>query len=432
MQPLTHAHEASEAPQTLLDALARAPAAAALVVAALDQLEDRKALRLAHPQLRDAVGEATTKLEVDDPWGPSGTDSGNDSDDFDVAAAAARPPTARRWPRLEDLEIPLHAALELTTLEALGAETWGRLRTLYLYNFTEAAMSVPSACALLAALRRMPVLHRLALWNTTLSDAAASSLFRASSIEAVPQLRALTVMNADLSLAAVRMLAVTGWRLEELDLWQNDIGAAGLAALVAAPTFAIRCLALTFIKLDAASLLPLADTPWPLEELSMSSGDCSAAGPALAALSRHVDLHSLHLSDPLSAAGFKALVEASWPALTHLNTFRTKVEFDGPHALGAAAFAGFPALEEPNLSSVELGEAGAQLLARRRWVRLKTLNLSKCGMGDAGLTALARGAWPALEVLDLRDNGFSAPPSLDDARRWAPALQKLICGVADL
>jgi hypothetical protein len=47
---------------TLLGALARAPAAAALVVAALDRLEDRRALRLAHPQLRDAVGEAATKL----------------------------------------------------------------------------------------------------------------------------------------------------------------------------------------------------------------------------------------------------------------------------------------------------------------------------------------------------------------------------------
>ena len=58
---LGEAHEAPEAP-TLLDALARSPAAAALVVAALEEAGDRKALRLAHPQLRDAVGEATTKL----------------------------------------------------------------------------------------------------------------------------------------------------------------------------------------------------------------------------------------------------------------------------------------------------------------------------------------------------------------------------------
>jgi hypothetical protein len=245
---------------TLLETLARAPAAAALVVTALDRLDDRRALRLVHSQLRDAVGEAKTKLFIE--WVPSGTYSDNDADDADVAAAAARPPTARRWPRLEDLEISRHdlAALKLTTLEALGAETWGRLRKMYLYNVSETAMSVPSARALLAALRRMPVLHRLDLWNTALSDATASNLFRASSIDAVPQLRVFSVTNGNLSLAAMRMLAATGWRLEELDLWDNDIvGAAGLEALLAAPTFAIRCLALTFSKLDAAFLPPASE-----------------------------------------------------------------------------------------------------------------------------------------------------------------------------
>ena len=64
------AQEAAEA-LTLLDALARAPAAAALVVAALQggckdwagfrENRDVKALRLVHTQLRDAVGEATTE-----------------------------------------------------------------------------------------------------------------------------------------------------------------------------------------------------------------------------------------------------------------------------------------------------------------------------------------------------------------------------------
>ena len=82
MPPLTRARAAAEAP-TLLDTLARAPAAAALVVAALDQMEDRKALRLAHPQLRDAVGEATTRLWI-----------------YRSFTGAARTPMARRWPRL--------------------------------------------------------------------------------------------------------------------------------------------------------------------------------------------------------------------------------------------------------------------------------------------------------------------------------------------
>jgi hypothetical protein len=77
---------------TLLDALSRAPAAAALVVAALGEA-DRKALRLAHSQLRDAAGEATTELA----WWPEAT---------------ARPPSQERGPRLEALKIcPNSAAL---------------------------------------------------------------------------------------------------------------------------------------------------------------------------------------------------------------------------------------------------------------------------------------------------------------------------------
>jgi hypothetical protein len=142
---------------SLLDALARAPAAAALVVAALDRLEDRKALRLAHPQLRDAVGEATRKLNVDL-----------------RVAAAPRPPTPRLWPRLEQLTIlgPNAAALE-----ALGSGTWGGLCTLRLANLTKTSLDAPSTRALAAALRRMPALRALALGRLILSDAATSELF---------------------------------------------------------------------------------------------------------------------------------------------------------------------------------------------------------------------------------------------------------------
>ena len=109
------AQEAAEAP-TVLDTLARAPAAAALVFAALDQLDDRRALRLAHSQLRDAVGEATTKLTV-----------AVDCEGF--VPTTARPPTPGRWPRLGELTV---MRPDLAALEALGAETWAGLRTLNL------------------------------------------------------------------------------------------------------------------------------------------------------------------------------------------------------------------------------------------------------------------------------------------------------------
>ena len=246
-----------------------------------------------------------------------------------------------------------------------------------------------------------------------LPDEAAGELFRASSADTLPELRKLTLWNAGLTPAAARVLAAAGWRLEALDLSGNDdLGAAGVAALVAAPTFALRRLALQDCGLDAASLLTLAGAPWPLEELNLSHNDFSAAaaGPALAALARHVGLRRLNVSFcELSAAGLKALAEAAWPALTHLRVGGGELGFfNGTHALGAAAFAGFPALVALDLSRMELGEAGARLLASRRWTRLRKLSLAGCRLGDDGLAALARGAWPALEVLDLSSNSLHA------------------------
>ena len=412
------AQEAAEAP-TLLDALARAPAAAALVVAALQDdranrygfKENRnlKALRLAHTQLRDAVGEATTALKVD----------------FEVAADA-RLPTPARWPRLEELTfVPGPDAADL---EALALETWGALRTLRLgdYDRRSPALDAPAARALAAALPRAPALRALELYTFGICDAAAAELFRAASAEAPLQLRALYLVGAELALAGVHALAASGWRLEELDLDEScSLGSAGAAALVAAPTFALRRLGLITCDLDAAALSAIANAPWPLEVLNLSNNDFRAAsvGPSLAALSRHARLRWLNIGlCSLSAAGFKALVEAAWPALEHLHGVAAKVKFDGPHALGAAAFAGFPALEVLDLTSVRLGAEGARLLASRRWARLGNLTLNSCALGDAGLAALARGQWPAVECMDLRSNGLSAPPALEDARRWAPAL----------
>ena len=392
---------------TLLDALARAPAAAALVVAALDQQDDRKALRLAHPLLRDAVGEATTKLRLDSAAG---------------AAGAARPPMARRWPLLEELAM---RCPDLAALEALGAETWGRLHSLHVQTSGERyALDPPSARALAAALLQMPALSVLGLWRVALPGA--------------------------------------------------------FAALLDAPTFALRRVVLTRCDLDATALPHLSNAHWPLEELDISSNDfrAAAAGPALAALSQHARLRKLDVAScHLSAAGFKALVEAAWPALAYLDAGGAGVAFAGPHALGAAAFAGFPALEQLDLAEVVLGEAGAQVLAGRRWPRLRVLNLDSTVLGDAGLAALARGewpaleelslddcglstasartlacgpwralrhlalgsnefddddlavlargAWPALETLELFDNDFEEEPTLEEVRRWAPALVEL-------
>jgi hypothetical protein len=89
MVPLTRGRAAAEAP-TLLDALARAPAAAALVVGALGRA-DRQALRLAHPQLPDAVYGEKTWLPLD--FLPHA---------FKYVGRAL---TARQWPRIEKVTL---------------------------------------------------------------------------------------------------------------------------------------------------------------------------------------------------------------------------------------------------------------------------------------------------------------------------------------
>ena len=402
MAPLTRGRAAAEAP-TLLDTLARAPGAAALVVAALGK-EDRGALRLAHRQLRDAVDEVTNRL-----WAILCT------------ADAARPPTALRWPLLKRLAV---YNADSAGIQALGPGAWLALHYILLDWQATFVLDASDARALAARLQRAPALRQLYLGDVEIPASAAAVLFRH---ETAPRLRELS-LGTDLTPTTLRMLAATGWPLEELGLSPGPVSAAGFAALAAAPTFALRKLSLSGCKLDAASLLVLAAAPWPLEELDLSDCDLSdpAAAPALAAFSRYAGLFDLTLNHSrLSAAGFKAVVEAAWPRLFTLQAQRARAAFDGPHALGAASFAGCPGLGSLDLSGMRLGEAGARWLASLRWAELGRLYASGCRFGDAGLAALARGEFPLLEGLDLNDNGLSAPLTLEDARRWAPKLREL-------
>ena len=85
--------------------------------------------------------------------------------------------------------------------------------------------------------------------------------------------------------AGARALAASGWRLEKFDLHYHRLvhyhrlGADGIAALIASPTFAIRRLELVRCGVNMASLLDLVNAPWPLEELDLSENLGDADGP---------------------------------------------------------------------------------------------------------------------------------------------------------
>jgi hypothetical protein len=404
---------------TLLDTLARAPTAAALVVAALQdehadeygfkENHDLKALRLVHPQLRNAVGEGMTKLEVR--FAP---------------ADAARPPTARRWPRLEELTL---ASLELADLKALGGETWSHLRSLCIcYTGGSPDFDKTFARSLVAALRRTPALRELELRDVELSDDAAAALFRASSAEDAPQLRALTLDEVDArdgARAGRDRLAARGARpaLESQIGRRRRRGARRRAELChPSPQFgALQPRRGRLPRRGECALAARGAGPFG-QRLERRRRWARARG-ALARAPAPPGCGQL----PPQRGRLKALVEAAWPALILLSAGGADVAFFGTDALRAAAFAGFPSLEELDLARVRLREAGAALLASRRWPRLKMLKLTRARLGEAGVTALARGAWPALEVLDLSGNGVGAL-ALEDARRWAPALTTLYHG----
>ena len=339
---------------------------------------------------------------------------------------------SRRWVRLKRLDL-FHTWLDAGGFAALARGEWPALQELDLYgNDFSGAAAGPA----LAALSRHARLRRLNVADCRLSAAGFKALVEAT-WPALTRLNAgrfaTTGAAAKVEFDGPHALGVAAFAgfpaLEELNLKWVKIGEAGAALLASQRWPRLRKLELCKTQLGAAGLAALARGAWPaLEELDLRANDFddAAAGPALAALSQHVGLRRLdviHCS--LSAAGFKALVEAHWPALTSLGAVGATVAFDGPHALGAAAFAGFPALEELDLSCVNLGEAGAALLASRRWPRLTELKLYEAELGDAGVAALARGAWPALELLDLRGNYLGVPPALEEARRWAPLLGSL-------
>jgi hypothetical protein len=331
----------------LLDALARAPAAAALVVGALERAADRCALRLAHPQLRDAVGDATTKL---------------DTTFCAIDGSALRPPTARRWPRLEELRI---WNADAAVSERLGAETWGYLRTLRL-DYGRGA-GAPEAHALATALRRMPALRALALGSLPIENAAAA-LFSAAAARATPQLRSLALgAGVKLAPAGARALAAAGWRLEKLEIVFNEgLGDAGVAALAAAPAFALRRLDLRSCGLGTDGLAAIAAAPWPLEELDLSgNGGLDAGCAAALTAAPRLALRRLALSGcNLGAPDLLVLAAASWP------------------------------LEELDVGGGDYraATAGPALAALSQRAGLRALITGRCKLGAAGFAALVEGA----------------------------------------
>ena len=317
----------------------------------------------------------------------------------------------------------------------------------------------------------MPALRRLVLWEATEPDqfealfrhtvwpslealdlcilfndgetgageitATAALAALASAWRNTPRLRALELGGeSDVVLeAAPRALAAAGWRLQKLDICY--VGAAGMAALAAAPSFALRELKLDRCLIGAAGVFAIAAASWPLEKLEFEGrpyGEPSF-GPALAALSRHTSLRHLTFNSVLLGGwNIKDLIDATWPELTRLIIDQgeggyVQVEEYEYRELDDASFAGFPKLEVLALGSWNLTPEGAAIMASRRWRRLRELRLTYNALDNLGpwpvdVGALALGSWPALERLHLSRIKYGSP-TLEAVQRWAPTVTEL-------
>jgi hypothetical protein len=238
-----------------------------------------------------------------------------------------------------------------------------KLRVLHLWHCGSGSANV--AAALFGA-TRWPSLEQLVELSLD-SEAGLVGAALAAVWRNLPRLRALTVHGeACEGEATPAALAAAGWRLEKLNIC--NLGRAEVTALAAAPTFALREITISSGDLGPAALRVLAAAVWPIEEVEIfgSIQPDAECGPPLATLARHAGLRELVIMWATLAPGAeRALLDASWPALTKLvlsiDRDREAEEDDFALLSLGHSFAGFPRLEVPHLSDARLGIEGMRI-----------------------------------------------------------------------
>ncbi|MDW8244817.1 MAG: TIGR02996 domain-containing protein [Thermogemmata sp.] len=272
--------------------------------------------------------------------------------------------------------------------------------------------------------------------------AARTFLEHAARLFALTPLRHVQILDLD---AWADALAVCPFldRLEALTIHAQHSGPALAIALARSPYLSgLRRLRLSRNRLGDEGLAQLVRRPWPsLEELDLTHNDLS---PAAARLLHHhwrhlPRLHTLQLRDNnLGLSGAAQLVDGPLARqiirlglagnqigqtcdLSALGNLLTISEVDlsdnGLSPSAVPALLTVPTVVQGNslatgaqvrwldLSRNELGDAGAQILARASCLsELQVLHLAWCNIGDVGARALATARFPKLHTLDLSNN----------------------------
>jgi len=199
-------------------------------------------------------------------------------------------------------------------------------------------------------------------------------------------------------------------RLKALDVADNHLGDAGLAALVGAHHLSgLRRLGVAQNGLTEAGAALLTGAGPELDALDVSRNTLGEAGAeALAAVLPRVRVTTIGVSDcGLGGEGLSRLVQAGGGRLASVEAARNGLGVDG-----ARRFADTPeaaGIRHLDLAGNDLGVAGVEALGGSRHlknVRELSLGDNRLGDGDAETLVRALDAMPLVQTLGLAANGL--------------------------
>jgi uncharacterized protein (TIGR02996 family) len=302
----------------------------------------------------------------------------------EVLIQRARELLEARW---EEWVGPLREAVRST--KAHFAEAWltggfhpdglSRFRRGFVDTLT---LGAEDFLARTGALTRLVPLRHLGLRG---AGRCASALAEASYLLGVETLSFVDYFDSPLTAGGARALAASPHlgQLRTLYLYRNDIGDAGLEALVVAPWLdGLQALDVTDAGLTAVGVRALAESPRVPRLGALWLGGNSFGGENVLGI---------------------LTVSRLWPGLHTLGLNNSGID---PERLAALAAAPAGNLRKLDLADNHLGARGAQRLAEAACLgTLTALNLSSCRLGDEGAEVLARSPHlAALRTLDLGSN----------------------------
>ncbi|MBA4186484.1 MAG: hypothetical protein C0467_00555 [Planctomycetaceae bacterium] len=297
-----------------------------------------------------------------------------------------------------------------------------------------------------AALAKSPQFSKVARLDLRACEVGAKGIAALAASPLAKHLRVLDLSDNPVRASGILELSRGRWpELHTLNLSTSGLGSESMKAFQAAEGFGrLLDLDLSNNEVGAAGAIAVTRAKWAGHMVRLNLADCKCvAGAILGGAATLRRLQYLDVTDnPLMPPGVEALLEGEWPELTDLKLGGTSGGDSGAKALAAsgllsrlvslaidrfplspeglaALFIGqTPTLVELNLSENEtLGDEAVRVLSNTSMPALRKLAVSTLGMTEAGLPQLL--AAPTLA--QIRHLEYEGNPITDDLQQaiWA-------------